>query len=74
MTLGAGGRVGLKWVPGRSRREFKIADVVSEPEPEPGADWHHDHFFIGGSKGRHTKASNETAPAMPLNCSYMAAV
>jgi hypothetical protein len=21
----------LKWVPGRSRRKFKIADVVSEP-------------------------------------------
>ena len=42
-----------EWVPRRSRRKLKIADVVSEPESEPGPDWHHDHMLIAGRKCRH---------------------
>src|SRR5262249_16920129 len=46
---------GLKRIPGRSRREFKVADVIAEPNPEAGSDRHNDYIFISRGKRRHAK-------------------
>ena len=46
---------GLKRIPSRTRREFKVADVIAEPKPEAGSDRHNDYIFITGCKRRHAK-------------------
>ena len=50
-------------VPGRSRRKFEIADVVSEPESKPSTDWHYDHLLIAGRKCRHAETSYDISSA-----------
>ena len=60
----------LKWVPGRCRRKFEIADVVSKPQPEPGADGHTTIFVDYQSAMRNRLASfsgvsPNSAPADP---------
>ena len=40
-------------IPSWGRRKFEVTDVVSEPQPEPGTDWHDNQSLIAGRKCRH---------------------
>jgi hypothetical protein len=57
---------GLKRIPSRTRREFKVADVIAEPKPEAGSDRHNDYIFITGCKRRHAKTCHHISGTSPL--------
>src|SRR6478752_3837826 len=52
----------LEWVPGRSRREFEIADIGAQPQSEAGAD-RHQHAVVGGQR-RHAEAADDVGRAV----------
>jgi hypothetical protein len=52
-------QIQLKRIPGWGRGEFKIANVVSKPQPNARADWYHDDIFMRRGHRRHTEPSSE---------------
>ena len=50
-------------VPGRAFREFEIADIGAEPQPESGTDRYHDHVAIAGGDYLHVSFRNSVATA-----------
>jgi hypothetical protein len=50
-------------VPGRAFREFEIANIGAEPQPESGTGRHHDHTAIAGGDYLHVSFRNSVATA-----------
>ena len=46
---------GSERIPGRGGREFEIAGINSEPQPESGTDRHHNHIVVVGRERRHAE-------------------